>query len=120
MKKKGARVVSLDISKESIRLCKCEDKLVSDAAFLPSAVEKFDAVTALGSVYNHIEDVPTAFRKVSSVLKKGDIYHRYRQRRMPRHVVRIYIIPRPGQTFPSFEKGSCKRQLGVYRWRNTI
>lgn len=64
----GARVVSLDISN---RLCKCEDKLVSDAAFLPSAVEKFDAVTALGSVYNHIEDVPTAFRKVSSVLKKG-------------------------------------------------
>ncbi|MEM1806906.1 MAG: class I SAM-dependent methyltransferase [Pyrobaculum sp.] len=74
MKKRGARVVSLDISKESIRLCKCEDKLVSDAAFLPSAVEKFDAVTALGSVYNHIEDVPTAFRKVSSVLKKGGIF----------------------------------------------
>lgn len=74
MRSKGARVVALDISQESMRLCRCDDRLVGDAARLPYRHGLFDAVTALGSVYNHIEAVDDAIMAASRVVRRGGLF----------------------------------------------
>ncbi len=71
MKSRGARVVALDISQKSLETCKCGDKVVADAGRLPSR-RAFDAVTALGSVYNHA-DLEAAVAAAAGVVKRGGL-----------------------------------------------
>ncbi|AFA38856.1 Methylase involved in ubiquinone/menaquinone biosynthesis [Pyrobaculum oguniense TE7] len=73
MTKRGARVVALDISPMSVKRCRCEDKVVGDAALPSAGAGRFDAVTALGSVYNHMVDLNKALRRISHAVKKGGL-----------------------------------------------
>ncbi|MEM0484692.1 class I SAM-dependent methyltransferase [Pyrobaculum aerophilum] len=74
MTSKGAHVTSLDISEKSLRRCSCPDRVAGDAALLPVRNNTYDAVTALGSVYNHIQDIRTAFKSAARTLKKGGLF----------------------------------------------
>ena len=74
MRARGAQVVSLDISARSLELCKCNDKVNGDAARLPVRRGSFDAVTALGSVYNHMSSLDEAFASVARALKRGGLF----------------------------------------------
>lgn len=74
MQARGATVIPLDISIESLKVCRCGDRIQGDAAMLPIRARRFDAVTALGSVYNHLHNLESAFASVAHVLKKGGIF----------------------------------------------
>lgn len=74
MWRRGAAVYALDISHQSLKVCRCPDKITADAALLPSRDGAFDAVTALGSVYNHLEKLDEAILAASRVLKNGGVF----------------------------------------------
>ncbi len=74
MRARGARVVSLDISAKSLELCRCNDKINGDAARLPVRQGSFDAVTALGSVYNHVSNLTEAFASAARILKRSGLF----------------------------------------------
>ena len=74
MQSKGALVEALDLSTQSLKACKCGDRVAADASRLPARQRGFDVVTALGSVYNHIEKVEEAFKEAFKALKKGGIF----------------------------------------------
>ncbi len=74
MTRLGARVTSLDISQMSLKQCRCAEKVAGDAARLPVRRGVYDAVTALGSVYNHLSDVGDAFRSAAWALRRGGLF----------------------------------------------
>lgn len=74
MSRLGAHVTSLDISQMSLEQCRCTEKIAGDAASLPVRRGVYDAVTALGSVYNHLSDVRGAFRSAARALRRGGIF----------------------------------------------
>ncbi|MEZ0247972.1 MAG: methyltransferase domain-containing protein [Thermoproteus sp.] len=73
MRSKGAHVVALDLSVRSLKACRCEDRVVGEAAHLPVRAHRFDVITALGSVYNHTARLEEAFRIASFALKEGGL-----------------------------------------------
>ncbi|MEZ0320203.1 MAG: methyltransferase domain-containing protein [Pyrobaculum sp.] len=74
MQSRGASVLALDLSSQSLKACRCGDRVAADASNLPARLRSFDVVTALGSVYNHLKRVGEAFRDVSRVLKRGGFF----------------------------------------------
>ncbi|MCC6019781.1 MAG: class I SAM-dependent methyltransferase [Thermoproteaceae archaeon] len=75
LRRRGAHVTSLDISCASLKRCKpCDERIQGDAASLPFKCESFDAVVALGSVYNHLPDTDAAFTSAACVLKRGGVF----------------------------------------------
>ncbi|ACB40640.1 class I SAM-dependent methyltransferase [Pyrobaculum neutrophilum] len=74
MQARGARVTALDISGESLKACRCGDKAQGDAASLPVRAGAYDAVTALGSVYNHLGDLEKAFAAAAHALRRGGLF----------------------------------------------
>jgi len=73
MAAKGAHVIALDISAKSLRECKCGDRVAADGESLPARKGRFDAVTALGSVLNHMPDAARAVREASQALRPGGV-----------------------------------------------
>ena len=74
MRRRGAHVVSLDISFKSLEMCRYGERINGDAAHLPFKTGSFDAVTAFGSVYNHISGLADAFASASHVLRRGGLF----------------------------------------------
>lgn len=70
---RGAKVYSLDISVESLRRCPICDRAAADAARLPIGRRRFDAVVALGSVYNHLPSLEEPLQAAAAALRGGGV-----------------------------------------------